>query len=191
MQETPVQFLRQQIHWRRDRLPTLVILGFPSGSDGKESTCNAGDLGSIPGLGRSPGEGHGNPLQHSCLENPHGQRSLVGYNPWDHRVITTGLPGKSQGSLFVYLDVQSCPTLCDPVHCSPPGRQEYWSRLPCPHPGDLPNPGIKPRSAALQVDSLPSEPLGKPKNTRVVNLSLFQFGFPEFCNGAWSFCHLL
>ena len=41
----------------------------PGGSDGKESSCNAGDLGSIPGLGRSPGEGHGNPLQYSCVEN--------------------------------------------------------------------------------------------------------------------------
>ena len=48
----------------------------------KESACNAGDLGSIPGSGRSPGEGNGNPLQYSCLENPHGQRSLVGYSPW-------------------------------------------------------------------------------------------------------------
>ena len=45
-------------------------MGFPGGSDGKESTCNAGDLGSIPGLRRSPGGGHGNPLQYSCLENP-------------------------------------------------------------------------------------------------------------------------
>ena len=45
-------------------------MGFPGGSDGKESTCNAGDLGLIPGLGRSPGGGHGNPLQCSCLENP-------------------------------------------------------------------------------------------------------------------------
>ena len=43
---------------------------FPGGSDGKESACNAGDPGSIPGLGRSPGEGNGNPLQYSCLENP-------------------------------------------------------------------------------------------------------------------------
>ena len=42
------------------------------------------DTGSKPGLGRSPGEGHGNPLQYSCLENPHGQRSLVGYSPWGH-----------------------------------------------------------------------------------------------------------
>ena len=44
--------------------------GFPGGSDGKESSCNVGDMGSIPGLGRSPGGGHGNPLQYSCLENP-------------------------------------------------------------------------------------------------------------------------
>ena len=44
--------------------------GFPGGSDGKESACNAGDLGSIPVSGRSPGEGNGNPLQYSCLENP-------------------------------------------------------------------------------------------------------------------------
>ena len=43
---------------------------FPSGPDGKESACNVRDLGSIPGLGRSPGGGHGNPLQYSCLENP-------------------------------------------------------------------------------------------------------------------------
>ena len=43
---------------------------FPGGSDGKASACNAGDLGSIPGSGRSPGEGNGNPLQHSCLDNP-------------------------------------------------------------------------------------------------------------------------
>ena len=56
--------------------------GFPGGSDGKEFTCNVGDLGSITGLGRSPGGGHGNPLQFSCLENPHGQKSLVGYSPW-------------------------------------------------------------------------------------------------------------
>ena len=59
------------------------ILGFPGGSDSKESSCNAGDLGSIPGLERSPGGGHGNPLQYSCLENCHGQRSLAGYSPCD------------------------------------------------------------------------------------------------------------
>ena len=59
----------RKIRWRRDRLPTPVFLSFPCGSAGKESACNAGDLGSIPGLGRSPGEGKGYPLQYSGLEN--------------------------------------------------------------------------------------------------------------------------
>ena len=54
---------------RRDRPPTPLFLGFPCGSACKESTCNAGDLGSIPGLGRSPGEGKGYPLQYSGLES--------------------------------------------------------------------------------------------------------------------------
>ena len=56
---------------------------FLGGSDGKESACSEGDLGLIPELGRSPREGHGNPLQYPCLENPDGQRSLVGYSPRD------------------------------------------------------------------------------------------------------------
>ena len=51
----------------------------------KESTSSTGELGSIPGLGSSPGGRHGNPLQDSCLENPHGQRSLVGYSPWGRK----------------------------------------------------------------------------------------------------------
>ena len=76
MQETPVRFLRREDPWRRDRLPTPVYLGLPGGWDGKESICNEGDLGSIPRLRWSPGGGHRNPLQYSCLENPHGQRSL-------------------------------------------------------------------------------------------------------------------
>ena len=57
-----------------------IVYGLPWCSHGKESACSAGDLASIPGSGRSPGGGHGNPLQYSCLENPHGQRSLVGYS---------------------------------------------------------------------------------------------------------------
>ena len=77
--------------------------------------------------------------------------------------------------MYVYvlcLVTQLCPTLCNPMDCSPPGssvhggfsRQEYWSGLPCP-PGDLPDSGIEPMSLTslvLQVDSLPTEPLGKP-----------------------------
>ena len=52
-----------------------------SGSDSKESACNAGDSGLIPGSGRTPGGGHGNPLQYSCLGNPMDKRSLAGYSP--------------------------------------------------------------------------------------------------------------
>ena len=67
--------------------------GFPGGSAGKESACNAGDLrcsvGSIPGLGRSSGEGNSYPLQYSGLENPCGQRSLAGYSPWGHKELDT------------------------------------------------------------------------------------------------------
>ena len=70
----------RKIPWRMDSLLPPVFLGFPGGSD-DEFTCNVGDLGLIPGLGRSPGEGYGNPLQYSCLEDPHGQRSLVGHSP--------------------------------------------------------------------------------------------------------------
>ena len=51
-------------------LPSAILEGFPGGSEGKASACNVGDLGSIPGLGRSPGEENGNPLQYSCLEIP-------------------------------------------------------------------------------------------------------------------------
>ena len=69
MQETPVRFLGWEDPLERDRPPTPVFLGFPGGSAGKESTCNAGHLGSIPGLERSPGEEKGYPLQYSGLEN--------------------------------------------------------------------------------------------------------------------------
>ena len=76
------------------------------------------------------------------------------------------LKGKERKGKLV---TQLCPTLCDPMDDSPPGplsiefsQQEYWSGLPSPSPGDLPDPEIKPRSPALQVDSLPTELLGKP-----------------------------
>ena len=68
---------------------THTHTGFPGGSDPKESTCSVEDLGSTPGLGRSSGGGHDNPLQYSCLENPHGQRNLVGYSSWGHKESDT------------------------------------------------------------------------------------------------------
>ena len=113
------------------------------GLDGKEFACNAGDLGSIPGLGKSSGGGHGNPLQYSCLENPHGQRSLVGYSckesdttKWlsvrarTHTHTHTSSPALSVVGLFYLrhssrciksevkvLLTQSCPTLFYPIDC--------------------------------------------------------------------------
>ena len=82
-------------------------------------------VGKIPGSGRSPGEGNGNPLQYSCLENP--------------------MDCGRKAPLSMEFS-----------------RQEYWSGLPVPSPGDLSNPGTEPRSPALQADSLLSEPPGKP-----------------------------
>ena len=79
----------------------------------------------------------------------------------------------------------SCPAHSDPctVACQAPlsmgfSKQEYWSRLPCPPPGHLPNPGIELRCPTLQADSLTSESIGKPMNTGVGNLSLLQGKFP-------------
>ena len=77
--------------WRRDRLPTSVFLDFPGGSAGKESTCKTGDPGLIPGLGRSPGEGKGYPLQYSGLENPmdRGAWQATIHKAWSHKLSDT------------------------------------------------------------------------------------------------------
>ena len=80
-------------------------------------------------------------------------------------VIKTVNPGSfpSQGCGVLCLVTQSYPAFCDPLGMGF-SRQEYWSGLPCPPPGDLPNPGIELRSPTLQADSLPSKPPGKPMN---------------------------
>ena len=81
MQETPVRFdsCAGKFPWGRDRLLTLVFLGFPCSSAGKESACNVGDLGSFPGLGRSPGKRKGYSLQYSGLEN------FMDVQSWGHK----------------------------------------------------------------------------------------------------------
>ena len=89
----------------------------------------------------------------------------------------TVLKENSRKKRVQVLFAQSCPTLCDPVDCSPPGcsvhgfsRQGYWDGLPCPPSGDVPSPGIEPRPYALQADSSPAEPPGKPpKKERSIN----------------------
>ena len=60
-------------------------MGYPGGSDGKEPACNVGDLGLIPGSGRSPGEGNGKPLQYSYLEDSTNRESLASYSPWGRK----------------------------------------------------------------------------------------------------------
>ena len=69
-----------QVNMQKHDVANTLNTGFPGGSDGKASTCDAGDLGSIPGSGRSHGEGNGNPLQYSWLENP------IGGGAWDLKV---------------------------------------------------------------------------------------------------------
>ena len=104
------------------------IWGFPGGSDSKASACNTGDSGSIPGSGRPPGEGNGNPLQHSSGKS-HGQKSLIGYSPWGHKEsdMTERLHFHFlRVSMKVKLLVtHSCLTLCNPMDCSPPGSSVH------------------------------------------------------------------
>ena len=74
----PYSYKHLQINYLEIHTVSYFILDLPRGSDGKVSACNVGDPGSIPGLGRSPGEGNGNPLQYSCLEKSHDRKILIG-----------------------------------------------------------------------------------------------------------------
>ena len=88
VQNTQVQSLGQEVPLEEEIATPSSILGLPWWlRQYKESARNAGDLGSIPGLGKSPGGWHGNPLQYSYLENTHGQRSLVSYSPWGQKEL--------------------------------------------------------------------------------------------------------
>ena len=98
MQETPVDSWVTKICWKRDRLPTPVFLGSPCGSASKWSICNVGDLGSIPRLGKSPGDEKGYGLQYSGLENSMDYIVPGVTNSWTqlsnfHFHISLGFPG--------------------------------------------------------------------------------------------------
>ena len=103
-------------------------------------------------------------------------------NLWN--TTEASLRGKSQIHNLICLVAQSCPNLCNPMEPARFfylwgfSRQEDWSGLPFSPPGDLPNPGIESKSPTLQVDSLPAEPQGKPKNIGVGSLFLLQRIFP-------------
>ena len=146
------------------------LWGFPDSSAGKESSCNTGDPGLIPGSGRFPGEGHGNPLQGSCLENPHGQRCLAGYSPRRHKESDTiewpSTVHQFMSNISIYFTFA-----CMCMHVSDSAilwtityqvslsmqfsGQEYWNGLPISPPGNLPTSEIIFASPVLLVDSLP------------------------------------
>ena len=93
-----------------------IQLGFPGGSVVKNLLANIGDMCSIPGSGKSPGEGNGNPLQYSSLGNPIRERSLMGYHPWDHKKVRHDSATKQQHNngvcihthTYIYGKVSAC-----------------------------------------------------------------------------------
>ena len=129
MQETLDQFLGQEDPWKKDRLPIPVFLGFPGGSAGKESTRNAGDLGSIPGLGRSPGGGK---------DYPHHQDSGL-ENSMDYIVhgITKSRTQQSDFHFHLTRVARALPEGCPPVptaHHPPPSLSCSQHLLASSHP---------------------------------------------------------
>ena len=135
-----------------------VVLGFTFGSAGKESASDAGNLGFHLWVGKIPWRRERLPTPVLWPGEFHGL-----YSPWGHK--ESGMTEQLSLSLF---HKESCLTLCDPrtVACQALlfmgfSRQESWSGLPRPPPGDLPHPGVEPESPALQVDSFLPEPTEK------------------------------
>ena len=112
-------------------------MGFPGGSEVKASASNAGDPGSIPGSGRSPGEGNGNPLQYYCLKN------RMDGGTWWATVHGFSIPNSCSSVSCSVISNSLRPHGLYVARQSPVSmgfsRQEYWSGLPFPPPGDLPN----------------------------------------------------
>ena len=110
------------------------IIVFAGGSDSKESACNVGDLSSVPGLGRSPGGGHGNPLQHPCLEIPMDRGDWWAAVHYYGKNVTLKIYCKIVFTVkwcfsSVQFSPQSCPTLCDPMNRSMPGLPVHHQLL--------------------------------------------------------------
>ena len=148
MQETQFDSWVKKIRWRRDRLPTPLISGFPGGSAGKESTCNEGDLGSIPGLGRSPGEGKGYPLLYSGLENSRDYTVHGISKSW------------TQLSDFHLLSLSDCSLPGSTAHGISQARIVEWIAIAFSRGSS--GPRVKPMSPALAVEFFTTEPSRKP-----------------------------
>ena len=123
-------------------------MSFFGGLDGKESTCNEGDLSLMPELGRSPRGGHGNPLRYSCLENPHGQRSLEGYSPWGRKESDMTEQLSTARCIIVYMPITGSvgkKSACNAgatgdagliLHWADPWRRK-WQPTPVFSPGEF------------------------------------------------------
>ena len=95
---------------------------------GEESACSAGHPGLIPEWGRSPGGGHGSPLQYSCLENPHGQRSLAGYSPWGRTKSDMAAAAAAFLQALCSVSPPVCPRQITP--CLPATHTRQWFPFP-------------------------------------------------------------
>ena len=127
--------------------------GFPCDSVVKKPSVNAGEAGSIPGSGRYPRRGNGNPLQYSCWKNTMDRGKLVGSSPWGRKELdmtwyACTVQPCATCMLSCFSHVRPYATLWTIACQAPLGilRQEYWSGLLCPPLGDLPEPGIEPVS---------------------------------------------
>ena len=125
-------------------------------SDGKESVCNAVDPSSVTRSGKYAEEGTGYPLQYSGLEN---SMDCIVHGVTKSRTRLSNFLFHFQSRVWLFVTPGT--VACQARLLMGFSKQEYWSRLPCPPPGDRPHPEIEPKSPALQVDSLLPEPTGK------------------------------
>ena len=143
----------------------------PRWRGGKESACQSWRRGFDPWVGKIPWRRAWQPTPVFLPGEFHGQRRIAGYSLWGHNRVRHNLASKQQPCDHVksLSRVRLFATPCIVTYQAPLSmgfyRQEYWSGLPFPSPGDLPDPGIEPGSPALQVDALLSAPPGKPNNS--------------------------
>ena len=157
-----------------------MCIDFPGGSDGKASAYNAGDPGSIPGSGRSTGEGNGNPLQYSCPPQNGAQKYI-----YIHTCMCV--------HVFVCVCIHAQLLNCVQPFVTPLtvtgqaplsmgfSRQEYWSRLPFPSPGTFPNPEMEAVSPALAGGFFTTLPPGKPSVCIYVCVYIYVFHCNSHC----------
>ena len=132
-------------------------MGFPGDSDGKESAYNVGDPGSIPGSGRSPGEGNGN-LPVFLSGEFHGQKSLAGYNPWGHK--ESDVTNTFTISIYTVRSSNSIINGCLRVHEEPQLPEPSRRRVPSQDhqvsvPGDISEQATSARATSIHFDSQP------------------------------------